>query len=862
MQTTGWLFDLYPLDDRMVLWFITASGQKLRLTDDFPYCLYLGGPQAQLKTLARGLGRKGWLRRAYPGRGRDLWTGREIPVLALEIKAYTFLPKVRQWLGTLPAEVAAYNCDLEPAAAYLYSRRLWPCVWYAVEAEDARLLRLDPMEDAFALEFSVPPLTTLFLSLTRDRLIPLESGNGLAVGWEDRTMELEAPDRGGLVRELARWLKSADPDLVLSDWGDDVIIPTVWRWSRQAGAPLPLDREANPPPRRFARGRSYFSYGRIVYQGSSAPFAGRWHLDRRNSFYYRESGLMGLIQIARIGQMPLQQAARSSPGTLITSMQLARAVADGILIPWRKAEPEHFKTAADLLTIDKGGLTFMPPIGLHTQVAEVDFASMYPTIMAIHNISPETVNCSCCLGEGARGGQPLPPPPDPLPQPSSPNPLKIESEQAPIKGDGRGVWGEGGGSLIPRPFPHNTVPEANYRLCRRRDGLVPRTLRPILALREHLKARARELPAAEAAPYKQRQTALKWMLVTCFGYLGYKNARFGKIEAHEAVTAHGRDKLLSAKEAFEAAGFTVLHGLTDCLWVQRPGLGDTGLWENDPSFGGTGVSPVPRKLNMYKSHMSYPREIKIPPAPVFQRGGQSPPLEKGDLGGFEVFAAKPTATTNNLFKTTQYESELEDLCAQVSRITGVKLALEGVYHWIYFMASKQNPQRPVATRYFGVFADGSLKVRGLMCRRRDTPPFVRRAQEAMLAKLAQAATPEELAALRPELAEMAEGFRQQLREGGINPQELVITRVLSQPVADYQVDTPTALAARQLEAAGIPIQPGEKVRYVHREGKRGPKECRVAAAPFIENLEGYDTTIYLELLDRAVAEVMAALREY
>ena len=71
---------------------------------------------------------------------------------------------------------------------------------------------------------------------------------------------------------------------------------------------------------------------------------------------------------------------------------------------------------------------------------------------------------------------------------------------------------------------------------------------------------------------------------------------------------------------------------------------------------------------------------------------------------------------------------------QVFRVTGVKLALEGVYRWIYFMASKQDPQRPVATRYFGVFEDGSLKVRGLMCRRRDTPPFVRRAQEAMLTK--------------------------------------------------------------------------------------------------------------------------------
>ncbi len=334
------------------------------------------------------------------------------------------------------------------------------------------------------------------------------------------------------------------------------------------------------------------------------------------------------------------------------------------------------------------------------------------------------------------------------------------------------------GGLAPRPSPHNSVPEAGYRLCQRREGLVPRTLRPILALREWLKARTQELPPAEARPYKERQNALKWMLVTCFGYLGYKNARFGRIEAHEAVTAYGRDKLLGAKEIFEAAGFTVLHGLTDCLWVQKAG---------------------------------------------FTAG------------------------------------ELERLCREVSGNTGVKLALKGVYRWIFFMASKQDPHRPVATRYFGVFADGSLKVRGLMCRRRDTPPFVRRAQESMLAKLAEAGTPGELAALRPELEEMAEGFRQRLREGGIGPQELVITRVLSQKVEDYKVDTPTALAARQLEAAGIHIQPGEKVRYVHREGKRGPKECRVAAAPFLETLDGYDTKIYLELLERAVEEVMLAL---
>ncbi|MEW6659837.1 MAG: DNA polymerase domain-containing protein [Thermodesulfobacteriota bacterium] len=769
MKTTGWLFDLYPLNDRMVLWFITAGGERLRVEDDFPYCVYLGGPEARLKALARTWGGRGWLRRAYPSRGRDLWSGEEIPVLALELKSYAHLPRLKDWLGAQKEGLAGYNCDLDLAAYYLYRRGLWPCAWYDLEVREGRLLRLSPLEEQFALEFSLPSLNIMTLGLTRDHLIPLAAGNGLVVGWEDCRLELEARDAPGLVRELARLLQRQDPDLVLSDWGDEEIIPPLWTWSQQHGVPLPLDREAEAAPRRFKNGRSYFSYGQIIYQGASAPFFGRWHLDRRNSFFFREAGLAGLVQIARLGQMPLQHAARTSPGTLITSMQLARAVADGILIPWRKGEPERFKSAEELLIIDKGGLTFMPPVGVHFQTAELDFASMYPTIMTIHNISPETVNCGCCAGEGAGV----------VMQGEKVKRLEGEKGLADINLDRVNSiplfpFSPFSPGLKPWPSPRNPVPEAGYRLCRRREGLVPRTLRPILELRERLKARARDAGPGEARQYQERQNALKWMLVTCFGYLGYKNARFGRIEAHEAVTAYGRDKLLGAKEICEAGGYRVLHGLTDCLWIKKSGLN---------------------------------------------------------------------------------AGELEELCRRISAATGVKLALEGVYRWIVFLASRQDPQRPVATRYFGVFEDGSLKVRGLVCRRRDTPRFVRLAQEELLERLSTAADAEALARLRPELEEMAAGFRQRLREGDLQPQDLVITRVLSQPVEEYRVDTATALAARQLQAAGIHLVPGEKVRYVQLE-RKGPKETRVRAAPFLETLDGYDTEYYLELLDRAIDEVM------
>jgi len=71
--------------------------------------------------------------------------------------------------------------------------------------------------------------------------------------------------------------------------------------------------------------------------------------------------------------------------------------------------------------------------------------------------------------------------------------------------------------------------------------------------------------------YKARAAAHKWLLVTCFGYLGYKNARFGRIEAHESVTAYGREALLRAKEVAEEMGYEVLHMYVDGLWVCRPG---------------------------------------------------------------------------------------------------------------------------------------------------------------------------------------------------------------------------------------------------------------------------------------------------
>jgi DNA polymerase elongation subunit (family B) len=325
---------------------------------------------------------------------------------------------------------------------------------------------------------------------------------------------LDGDDPAETIRSLNRLLQRYDPDVLLTEWGDSVLLPQLQVLAARTGIPLQLNRDPGHQV-RTRRSRSYMTYGQVVYQAGARMLHGRWHIDLRNSFIFAESELVGLLEVARLARIPVQELARTSTGTAISSMQLLQAVRDGILIPWQKSEPEVFKTASQLIVTDKGGLTYQPLVGLYEQVGELDFSSMYPTIMARYNVSPETIGCACC--------------------------------------------------------PDSRVPEINYTVCRRRRGLVPQVLDHLLERRIYYKQRKQTTIGSSRDLYDQRQTALKWCLVTSFGYLGYRNARFGRIEAHEAVTAFAREMLLRAKEVAESRGFRMLHALVDSMWLQRPG---------------------------------------------------------------------------------------------------------------------------------------------------------------------------------------------------------------------------------------------------------------------------------------------------
>ncbi len=505
---TGWIFDAYPDEGGMRVWIITPEGRSVHFLDEWMPRFFTG---SHFEDVEAHLRKKSYPVRVARKAKTELFSGQIKPVLEIQVPIEHYFSLAKEFQDR---RVALYDGDIHLAQAYHYDRNHFPLAFCDFEVEDGRLIAWELKDDPWALDYPLPPLRYMHLALTGSdvsgRIDPNHAARGsLSIGIEGRTFVLEGEPEEQL-DSLAHHLKKWDPDVITSEWGDSHILPWVTLWSKKCGIEIPFSRD----PAKYMAGRgdhSFYTYGRTVYQSGVKYLFGRWHIDLQNSFYMKECGGDGLFEIARVAKIPVQRAARCTIGTSLTSMQMAEARQRDILIPMDKQQMEDFRPATELVIADKGGLVYEPEIGWYENVAEYDFVSMYPTMMVRHNISPETVNCPCC--------------------------------------------------------PENRVPEIGHHLCKRRRGIVPAVLEPILTKRAAYKKLAKE-GGPQASVYKNRATAFKWVLVCCFGYLGFKNARFGKIESHECVTAWGREVLLRAKETAESLGFHMIHANVDAIYVQ------------------------------------------------------------------------------------------------------------------------------------------------------------------------------------------------------------------------------------------------------------------------------------------------------
>jgi DNA polymerase II len=710
---TGWLFDVYSNETNLTLWLIGDDGERHRFVQDLAATFYAAGPSPRLRMLWK------WFKtQAVPVRlkrleRKDVFRGM-ITVLAVEVVQPVKLDGLfRDTVAAFP-DLTYYDADISLPLRYAAAFDVFPLARCRLEVRVEKVVSITPLDTPWDLEPEPAPLRTLTLEPDCDPA----HGNPktVVVSYEHVRYAIPLENKASLLNSLRADLRRYDPDIILTSWGDTWLMPLLMDLCKESSIKPPLNRDENQAVVE-RREHTYFSYGQIVYRGRQVQLRGRWHLDRENAMLWKDYGLVGALEMARVTRQPVQEAARLSPGTGISAMQFVTAIQKGILIPWHKHQAEAPKTAMALLRADMGGMIYQPTIGLHRDVAEIDFCSLYPGIMVKFNISPE----------------------------------------------------------VPR-----TGPAESLEPVRGEPGIIPLTLAPLLNKRLALKDALLTLNKYDCRRpvFQALASAEKWLLVTCFGYLGYRNARFGKIEAHESVTAYGREALLRAKEAAEDFGFELYHAYVDGLFIFKPGC-------------------------------------KTP-------------------------------------------ADIKPLLTEITDRTGLPISLDGIFSWVVFLSSRVNDRVPVPNCYFGIFQDGTIKVRGIEARRRDTAPFIVETQMDILEILAQAQDADHLKDVLPEAQDFVRRQLDALRAGRVPIESLLVSQKLSRELSEYSSPSPAARAVRQMQEAGKTVRPGQRVRFLFTLGKPGVRAWDVPDQP---DARCIDVPRYRSLLTRAVQTVLAPIQQ-
>ncbi|WP_340100923.1 type B DNA-directed DNA polymerase [Salinibaculum salinum] len=311
-------------------------------------------------------------------------------------------------------------------------------------------------------------------------------------------------------------LEAHNPDILVCSTSE--IVPTLHKMATDAGvADFSLSRWPDVDYQQLANRSTYSSYGRVGHSPARYNVPGRAIIDESNTFFYGETNLDGVLNLVSRSKKPIQELAWASIGNVLTAIQICEAHNLGVLVPWNSWRHEFYKPMGTLHDADRGGFIFAPEVSLHENVHELDFSSLYPNIICTRNVSPDVIRCDC------------------------------HSDR-------------------------EDVPGLGYTICDDRGYLVD-VLQPIIDARDEIKAAIRREKEQEnpdedrLAELEGRSGALKWILVACFGYQGFSNAKFGRIECHEAINAFAREILLTAKQRLEAGGWRVVHGIVDSIWV-------------------------------------------------------------------------------------------------------------------------------------------------------------------------------------------------------------------------------------------------------------------------------------------------------
>jgi len=232
-----------------------------------------------------------------------------------------------------------------------------------------------------------------------------------------------------------------------------------------------------------------------------------------------------LIVISRIGRMSIDDIARFGVNQWIRGMMYYEHRHQNALIP-RRDELQAKGTASTTAIIKekkyRGGLVVEPTLGIHFNVIVVDFASLYPSIIKVHNLSYETVNCphqSC----------------------------KNDSSQR--------------------------IPETSHWTCKEKRGLTSLLIGSLRDLRvKYYKylSRDKAITAEERQLYNVVSQAIKVILNASYGVMGAEIFPLYCLPVADATAAIGRSTTTKTIEKCKEIGIDVIYGDTDSLFLHNP----------------------------------------------------------------------------------------------------------------------------------------------------------------------------------------------------------------------------------------------------------------------------------------------------
>ncbi|MFW9927008.1 MAG: DNA polymerase domain-containing protein [Candidatus Thorarchaeota archaeon] len=433
------------------------------------------------------------------------------------------LQEVAEDLEKLPG-ATVFHADIDPVQQFFIDRTMFAFGRIEIDLRgDNEIVKITFLDDRDNPEYDIPDLEEVGFEVfvDTDQIFPKMEDriHHIEVYYNGRTIHIEDLNERIILQRFQSVIDRIDPDVINTARGDESLFRYLSLRAKVNAIDLILSRDGSPLKVVHREAQSFWQYNRIVFRsGTQVTLNGRVHIDRGKTgmHFFSPTGLEGVVESCRLALGRPQRVSRMTIGGVNAAVQFYKAYKMDILIPPVKRNPEFLKSINELTAIDRGGLILQPRPDIYENVAECDFSSMYPTLMVKQNISPETI---CTL------------------------------------------------TSCPYDYKHCIdIPQQSFRICTRKRGIVSESLELLVERRTAFKKLIEG--GRDAKKYEHIQNTLKGVLVSCFGYLGFKNAKFGRVEAHTAVTALSREVMLKTQEIAESMDLEMIHGIVDSVWLR------------------------------------------------------------------------------------------------------------------------------------------------------------------------------------------------------------------------------------------------------------------------------------------------------